>query len=350
MLESGREGTLALSLALGHEMGIFDVIMACPEPMTSHEIAEKGKLKERYVREWLGCMVAAEVVQAQRGTPERYYVAEDHKGFLDKIGIGARLFASYAVRYNAVKACFRQDGPQGVSHEDFPDIYSVFHVMRQSSAASTVDTMLPLVPGLGNKLDEGIDVVDFGCGTGVLVREMARRFPGSRFHGSDISEQCISVAERHLAESGLSNVTFSRDDVMNLPDSLHGRFDWALTYDVIHDLPQPGKALEEISRCLRPGGVYVMADLHTPRGRCGLAGDDTAMELFGLSTFLCLPASAGEGGHWGPGAAWSVEEAQALVRQVAGLELVETASSQPYFAFHLCRKKETTEGPAGGEA
>ncbi|KAK7504947.1 hypothetical protein BaRGS_00003975, partial [Batillaria attramentaria] len=47
LLDSGTEGTLALSLALGHELGIFDVIMASPQPMTSVEIAEKAKLKER---------------------------------------------------------------------------------------------------------------------------------------------------------------------------------------------------------------------------------------------------------------------------------------------------------------
>ena len=70
-------------------------------------------MADRYVREWLGCMVAGEVIQAKRGNPERYFIAEDHKGVLDKIGIAARLFASYAVRYDAVKACFRQDGPQG---------------------------------------------------------------------------------------------------------------------------------------------------------------------------------------------------------------------------------------------
>jgi hypothetical protein len=42
------------------------------------------------------------------------------------------------------------------------------------------------------------------------------------------------------------------------------------------------------------------------------------MELYGLSTFLCLPASAGDGGVLGPGAAWSVEEAQ-VIRRDTGL-------------------------------
>ena len=47
MLETGREGTLGLALALGHELGIFDVIIASQEPLTSQQIAEKSKLKER---------------------------------------------------------------------------------------------------------------------------------------------------------------------------------------------------------------------------------------------------------------------------------------------------------------
>lgn len=335
--DTGTEGTLALSLALGHELGIFNVIMASPVPMTSVEIAEKGKLKERYVREWLGSMVAGEVIQTNGSNPERYYVAEDHKGALDGLGIAARLFASYAVRYDAVKACFRQDGPNGVSHNDFPDVFNVFHVMRESLAASTVDNMVPLVGGLSQMLADGIDVVDYGCGTGVLVTELARRFPNSRFHGSDISAHGVAIAQQQLANSGLTNVIFSCHDLEALPDDMHNRFDWALTYDVIHDLPHPLKALNEISKSLKPGGFYVMGDIHTPKDRCGIAGDDSAMGLYGMSTFLCLPASAGQDGALGPGAAWSVEEAHALIAQ-SDLQFVKTEQSKPYFAIHICRR------------
>ncbi|KAK7104901.1 S-adenosylmethionine-dependent methyltransferase Rv2258c-like isoform X2 [Littorina saxatilis] len=342
LMSSGTEGTLALGLALGHELGIFDVIMASPEPMTSQEIAEKGKLKERYLREWLGCMVAGEVIQANRGNPERYYIAEDHKGALEGMGIAGRLFAAYAVRYDAVKACFRQDGPAGLSHSDYPDVFSVFHVMREASATDTIDNILNAVPGLAAKLGEGIDVVDFGCGTGVLVLEMAKRFPSSRFHGSDISSQGISIALKHLAQTQLTNATFSQDDLLSLPEHLHGKYDWALTYDVIHDLSEPLKALNEIALCLKPDGLYVMGDLHTPKDRCGIAGDDSSMGLYGLSMFLCLPASAGEGGALGPGAAWSKEEAHALIAQ-SRLELVQSASRQPYFAYHICKKRSTAQ-------
>ena len=86
-----------------------------------------------------------------------------------------------------------------------------------------------------------MEVADFGCGTGVLLLELARRFPNSRFYGSDISQQGIAIAEQHRASSGLTNVTFSRDDLLDLPAHLHGKFHWALTYDVVHDLSQPLK-------------------------------------------------------------------------------------------------------------
>ncbi|XP_076463421.1 S-adenosylmethionine-dependent methyltransferase Rv2258c-like [Babylonia areolata] len=346
LLDTGNEGTLALALALGHELGIFQVIMASPEPMTQAEIAEKGGLKERYVQEWLGCMVAGEVIQMNSESPERYFIAEDHKGVMDKIGISARLFASYAVRYDAVKACFRKDGPYGVSHSDYPDIFNVFHVMRESTAAHSVDTMVTVVGGLAEKLDEGIDMVDFGCGTGVLVLELARRYPNSRFHGSDISTQGISIARHHLAESGLKNVTFSCDDLLHLPAHFYSHYDWVLTYDVIHDLSEPLKALNEISKCLKDGGVYVIGDIHTPHDRSSIAGDAATMGLYGLSTFLCLPASAGEGGILGPGAAWSVEDAHALIGQ-SQLEVVHTSTKQPYFAYHVCQKRRTVPSGKG---
>ena len=86
-----------------------------------------------------------------------------------------------------------------------------------------------------------MEVADFGCGTGVLVLELARRFPNSRFHGSDISQEGIAIAERQLASTGLTNVMFSRHDLLDLPAHLHGKFDWALTYDVVHDLSEPVK-------------------------------------------------------------------------------------------------------------
>lgn len=68
--------------------------------------------------------------------------------------------------------------------------------------------------------DQGIEVAEFGCGTGVLILELAGRYPNSRFHGSDISPHGLAIAREKLAESGLSNVTLSLADLHSLPGDM----------------------------------------------------------------------------------------------------------------------------------
>jgi hypothetical protein len=53
---------LAMMISIGHRNRLFDV-MAGMEPASSRHIAQRAELKERYVREWLGAMVTAGVVE-----------------------------------------------------------------------------------------------------------------------------------------------------------------------------------------------------------------------------------------------------------------------------------------------
>ena len=54
-------GALNLMIGIGHCTGLFDVLSKLP-PSTSQAIAQHAKLNERYVREWLGAMVAGRIV------------------------------------------------------------------------------------------------------------------------------------------------------------------------------------------------------------------------------------------------------------------------------------------------
>jgi hypothetical protein len=55
-------GTLCLMVSVGHRTGLFDAMSKLP-PATSEEIAIQARLNERYVREWLGAMTTAGVVE-----------------------------------------------------------------------------------------------------------------------------------------------------------------------------------------------------------------------------------------------------------------------------------------------
>src|SRR5260221_5041319 len=61
MLEVVNNGAVALMISIGHRVGLFDAL-ANRAPATSQQIAEAAGLNERYVREWLGAMVAGRVI------------------------------------------------------------------------------------------------------------------------------------------------------------------------------------------------------------------------------------------------------------------------------------------------
>jgi ubiquinone/menaquinone biosynthesis C-methylase UbiE len=50
------------------------------------------------------------------------------------------------------------------------------------------------VPGLIERLEEGIDVLDVGCGSGRALNLLAHTFPNSSFVGYDFSEEAIARA------------------------------------------------------------------------------------------------------------------------------------------------------------
>src|SRR5262245_11636346 len=62
-------GAAALMISIGHRVGLFDTMAQLPSA-TSDEIAAAAQLDERYVREWLGAMVTAGVVdyESARGS------------------------------------------------------------------------------------------------------------------------------------------------------------------------------------------------------------------------------------------------------------------------------------------
>src|SRR5215213_5124619 len=61
LIDTINKGALSLMLSIGHRAKLFDLMSTLP-PSSTKEIAEKSKLNERYVREWLGAMVTGKIV------------------------------------------------------------------------------------------------------------------------------------------------------------------------------------------------------------------------------------------------------------------------------------------------
>jgi ubiquinone/menaquinone biosynthesis C-methylase UbiE len=104
-------------------------------------------------------------------------------------------------------------------------------------------------------------LVDVGCGPGYLALAIARKFPRLNVLGIDISPEMVALAQHNLAALELdSRVKFQSADVEQLPLEA-GSIGFVVSTLSLHHWSNPGQALEEIYRVLKPGGQLLIFDL-----------------------------------------------------------------------------------------
>jgi SAM-dependent methyltransferase len=325
LLGTMNHAALALMTSLGHRTGLFDVLSELP-PSTSGQVARAAGLSERYVREWLGAMVTAGVVEFEpRG--KTYSLPAEHAACLTRkaaSGNMASMMQWVAVlggAEDAVAEAFRHGA--GVPYS----AYHRFHeVMAEESQATTVDGLqdhiLPLVPGLDGRLMAGLDVLDVGCGAGRAMIRLAELYPASRFVGYDLCPDAIEAAERRAKHRGVGNVRFEVRDVAGLQD--RQAFDLVTAFDAIHDQAKPARVLEGIRRALRPGGVFLMQDIAAATDLAGNRQHPLGTFLYTISCMHCMSVSLANGGP-GLGAVWGKELALHMLN-AAGFASVRVES------------------------
>ena len=102
----------------------------------------------------------------------------------------------------------------------------------------------------------GARVVEVGCATGALTRELARRFDDrSTISAFDAAEAFVTEAQHKLegVEDLRAPITFRVADPRNLPAD-DASVNVALSNLAVAAMPDPGTALEELARVLAPGG------------------------------------------------------------------------------------------------
>lgn len=122
-----------------------------------------------------------------------------------------------------------------------------------------------LAPGAGTAaaavgLTEGQSVVDLGCGAGVEALIAGRLVgPRGRVWGIDIAEGMLRLARRHAVLAEHANVAFVHCRVEEMPIAT-ATIDAAISNCVLSLCPDPGSALEEVARVLKPGGSLLLVE------------------------------------------------------------------------------------------
>ena len=310
LLTALNDGALCLMVSVGHRTGLFDTMSQSP-PSTSEELAARAGLSERYVREWLGAMTTARVVDVDPAT-RRFSLPAEHAAFLRRAA-GAdnmAVFAQYVAVMGAVEddivECFKHGG--GVPYERFQRFHEVMAEDSGQSVLSSLEShILPLVPGLTDQLALGIRVLDVGCGRGRILNRLAEQYPSSTFLGMDLSRDAIEFARAEASAKGLTNLKFSAVDLSDFDERADPEaFDFITTFDAVHDQAKPLNVLKGIHRALKPNGAYLMQDISGTSHVHRDIEHPIGTFLYTVSCMHCMTVSLAQGGE-GVGAMWGEE-------------------------------------------
>jgi 2-polyprenyl-3-methyl-5-hydroxy-6-metoxy-1,4-benzoquinol methylase len=336
------QGALAVMISVGYRTGLFDTMCDLPAS-TPEQIAEAAGLNERYIREWLGAMVTGRIVE-YNSDDKTYLLPAEHSAFLtrknptDNFGIFAQYIPLFGTVESKIVECFKNGG--GVPYSEFERFHEVMSQDSDLSVVSSLlDTILPAIPGIVEKLNDGIDVLDLGCGRGRALNLMAKTFPNSRFTGYDLSEEAIAYAKVDSEKEKLSNINFEVRDLTDFNITApEQKYDFITTFDAVHDQARPDNLLAGISKALKEDGTYLMQDISSSSEHHKNMDHPIGPLLYTVSTMHCMTVSLAQGGM-GLGTMWGRERALEMLDE-AGFKNIEIKNFEHDFQndYYIIKK------------
>lgn len=332
-------GAINLMISIGYRTALFDV-MSNLAPSTSEEIAEASDLDERYVREWLGAMVTGEIINYDSEN-KTYSLPPEHSAWLTRaavpnnIAVTTQWISVLGAVEDKIVECFHNGG--GVPYEAFNRFHEVMSdESNQTVIAPLLDHTLPLIPDIIEKLKEGIEVLDVGCGSGFALVHLAKEFPNSNFTGYDICDEAITKGQDHARLHGLSNVNLIAKDVAEIDDI--NKFDFITTFDAVHDQADPDRVLSNIYNALKDDGVYLMQDIAGSTHVHNNMDHLIAPFLYTISCMHCMTVSLSQNGK-GLGAMWGKELATEMLNNAGFTQVdVKELSHDPINYYYIVKK------------
>ena len=105
----------------------------------------------------------------------------------------------------------------------------------------------------------GKNVLDIGCGGGILAESMARK--GAKVTGIDLSEKAIKVADLHSLETGIS-VRYELVAAEELAAREPGQYDVVTCMEMLEHVPDPAAVVKAAATLVRPGGQVFFSTLN----------------------------------------------------------------------------------------
>lgn len=113
-----------------------------------------------------------------------------------------------------------------------------------------------------NQILNGGSFLDLACGTGILTRKIAKKFPNAKIIGIDITKGYLEIAKRN--STSYKNITFLHQDAESL--HLDSKFDWIIS-SYLPKYCDPEILVKNCIDYLNPGGSIIFHDFIYPKNK-----------------------------------------------------------------------------------
>ncbi len=107
---------------------------------------------------------------------------------------------------------------------------------------------------------QGKEVVDIGCGGGILTDAMARS--GANALGADLATKSLNVAQLHALEAQTPNVRYQEISAEDLAAERPASFDVVTCMEMLEHVPDPSSIVRACATLVKPGGWVFFSTLN----------------------------------------------------------------------------------------
>lgn len=285
----------AMLVILGERLGLYRAMAHENKYITFQELAKKTGTNERIVKEWLGNQVSSGYIEYDPLT-EKYFLPPEHALALSDSSSPIYIQGAF----KAIKSYFK-DEEEFIKMFKNERTFSWFdhhpcmaegfaEFFRSGYIGNLLNSWIPAIDNgkILERLKQGINVADVGCGYGISTVLMAKAFPNSQFIGFDFHKESIEKANNLAKQENLNNVKFEISSASEFPGT---NYDFITFFDCLHDMGDPKGALAHVlSSINKEAGVCMVVE---PNAQNKLEDNINPISktFYAASTLICVPNS-----------------------------------------------------------
>ena len=278
-------------MRIGDELNLF-FTLAENGPCSISVFSEIAGIDERYAREWLYAMCAANYCCHDKEF-QNFHLSEEQKMVFAYEDSPALMIGAYDILAGNVhgidKVLEAFKTGEGIEYGNFhPCVFQgTARFFKPSYKSNLIQKWMPKIPLAEQKLKDGGRLCDVGCRKGLSTILLASEYKTASFVGYDIHAPSIDEANKDAKEAGLDDrLEFKVKDA----EGYEGEYDIITFFDCLHDMGDPLSAARYAKTKLSPEGWAILIEPS--------ASDDVSENMnpigqmyYSFSTMGCVPTS-----------------------------------------------------------